>query len=244
MIRVTFGLFTQVRSSGPHGPLFMFYAYFSLLFHPSGDCLDVHITNLVGPESSRMVRPVDSEHVETLKGVFMKKTTSFLVMAGLCDQDVDVTKLKKENMYQIETIGGNHTRIALQSLLAAGQLAAPDQLVKVKIYKDLSDTEALQVGYEHNQQALNAKQVTFMDVCRIIRKHLKDKSKKEVTKEKAKLSQIFGYEVCLSVGSVSYIHVVNNFVNENFVSGYVEVIFSSIPDTYQLKLVKFRANCI
>lgn len=55
---------------------------------------------------------------------------------------------RKPGSVDVEVLGGNHTRLALQSLLEKGLLHSP--YVKVNLYQPLPRTEALTLGYQHN----------------------------------------------------------------------------------------------
>lgn len=48
----------------------------------------------------------------------------------------------------IETIGGNHSRIALQELFDEGLLKTP--IIYMNLYKNVTNTEALKLGFDHN----------------------------------------------------------------------------------------------
>lgn len=49
---------------------------------------------------------------------------------------------------KVETIGGIHARVALHKLLKEGINMSPT--VYMTLYKGLSDTEALKLGFDHN----------------------------------------------------------------------------------------------
>ena len=102
---------------------------------------------------------------------FRKSSSQFVMLAGLIkdeDMPIDLETLKAADCgLEVETLGGNHTRIALQYLHAAGQLE--NGVVKVRIYHGLTDDEALEVGFMHNKKAELSKKMSFMDQSRLIK---------------------------------------------------------------------------
>ena len=137
-------------------------------FKISGDCVEVHISNLIEPAASRLVRPVDPDHVRVLTEEFRRSSSQFVVLAGHVDDGIDTNILREPDCgVSVETLGGNHTRIALQYLNSANQLQ--NGMVKVCLYQGLSDDEALEVGFLHNKQAELSKKMSFMDQARLIK---------------------------------------------------------------------------
>ena len=154
----------------------------------------MHLSNLVEPAPERLVRPVNSDHVQFLTEEFRKNSTSFVMLAGLVGEECELTTLAEPDCgIEVETIGGNHSRIALQYLMASGQLV--EEKVKVKLYHGLTNDEALEIGVYHNAQAQKSKQMSFMDISRLIRDKLEHCSPDNILGEKKKLAQIFGQKV-------------------------------------------------
>lgn len=60
----------------------------------------------------------------------------------------DIPLLGTSRYVNVETIGGNHARVALQKLLKEGINMSPT--VYMTLYKGLSDTESLELGFDHN----------------------------------------------------------------------------------------------
>ena len=138
------------------------------MLNVTGDCVEVHITNLAEPACERLVRPVDPDHVQYLTDEMRKSAELFIVLAGMVDEEVDLDQLKEPNCgTDVEVLGGNHTRIALQYLHSSNHLHK--ETVKVRVYKDLTDAEALSIGYLHNKQAEKSKKMTFMDETRLVK---------------------------------------------------------------------------
>lgn len=78
--------------------------------------------------------------------------------------------LAEDNSCQIETIGGNHTRIALQELLSEG-FEIP-KLVQCKLYKGLRDDIALCLAYEHNEGNTSGKPMSVENMLVLFRREL------------------------------------------------------------------------
>ena len=89
----------------------------------------MHISNLIEPSLRRLVRSVDSEHVQFLTEEFKTNSTSFVILAGFVENDCDVLSLREPDCgTEVEVIGGNPSRIALQYLLASGYLTEETEL--------------------------------------------------------------------------------------------------------------------
>ena len=114
------------------------------------------------------MRPVDPDHVKFLTDELRQSADLFVMLAGLVHDTVELDELKEPHCgVDVEVLGGNHTRIALQYLLSSGHLQK--ECVKVRIYKDLTNDEALSVGYLHNKKAEKSKKMTFMDETRLVK---------------------------------------------------------------------------
>ena len=100
-------------------------------------------------------------------------------------------------MTAIETLGGNHTRLAIQALLEDGEITDSDAIVKVRLYEGLTRWEALQIGYLHNKHASGSKDMTFVDVVRLMRPLLYGVEAKsaELTARKDKVRTILDLKV-------------------------------------------------
>ena len=84
----------------------LWVGYQPCIFTFSADCIDVHISNMVGPDEERQCRPVDPRHVERLKAQYKRSTTSLVVLAGMITEpDVDINRymivysLRKSKVY-------------------------------------------------------------------------------------------------------------------------------------------------
>jgi hypothetical protein len=98
---------------------------------------------------------------------------------------------------EIEVLGGNHTRLALQSLFDEGLLTSP--IVKVNLYKALPRTEALAIGMQHNVILEEKKKpLSFVDKVKLMRecRPTEMMNVTEISSWKDMLCIIFRVEVC------------------------------------------------
>ena len=107
-------------------------------------------------------------HVLFLEKSFMASPGQLHLLIGNINSDVtDVAKLKEAGSYEVEVLGGNHTRAALQSLKSKDLWPSP--YVKMNVFRKLTTIEALQQGQLHNDVLEKSKKPTFMDHCQLIR---------------------------------------------------------------------------
>jgi hypothetical protein len=90
----------------------------------------------------------------------------------------------------VEILGGNHSRAALESLYSSGLM---DGTVMVTLYKVMSNEQALQIGVMHNLHDEDAMFMTFMEKVGVV-KNIKSTSKKW----SATAMKIFGFKVWLT----------------------------------------------
>lgn len=160
----------------------------------------MHIENLVSPTRDRMVRAVDYSHVSFLEKSFQAGFTQIHLLIGVVALDTNVKNLIKPGVAKVEVIGGNHTRLALQSLNSKGLLSNP--LVKLNLYSQLTLTECLSVGVKHNEVLLSSKEMTFIDKVKLIRSRkpreekLLEAGADHLRKWKKELMVIFNKKVC------------------------------------------------
>ncbi|VDI81504.1 Hypothetical predicted protein [Mytilus galloprovincialis] len=76
--------------------------------------------------------------------------------------------LQEPGKVAVETLGGNHTRHALQCLFASQ--TKPISMVTCRLYNKLPDELALQLGYEHNASNTLGKPTSFVDLVKMFRK--------------------------------------------------------------------------
>lgn len=75
-------------------------------------------------------------------------------------------------MYEIECIGGNHTREAIQSLHNEDPEIEHFITWPMRLYCGLSDSQALAKGHEHNKLHDTSRRSSFEDLTKYFRKEL------------------------------------------------------------------------
>ena len=95
---------------------------------------------------------VYSDHIDVLvRDLKARPASNFIVMVvniphfqpkDICTEDVT------SGVYKLEVLGGNHTRLALQSL--EEDHASLYTSWPVRLYAGLNSQQALKVGYDHN----------------------------------------------------------------------------------------------
>lgn len=151
---------------------------------------------MIGPKDGRGTRDVDYIHVANLEESFRDDMGQIVLLVGMLPTNTIPDNLMNISEEKLETLGGNHTRLALQSLREKGLLK--NQTVKVNVYLPLTKTEALTLGYQHNVVLEERKkQMTFIDKVKLMRecRPRKEMSSAEVIEWKDILCVIFKAEV-------------------------------------------------
>ena len=160
--------------------------------------MEVSVNCLVAPSPEHSFRDVNTEFVRILEEeIETNPHSQFTLMACCLNKDVNITEVA-EGKHQLQVIGGNHSRIALQSL----HLKYPDrpayQKCTIKLYINLTDQECLRVGYIHNKIHNFALTSSFEDLTKLFQRHLKfkgEKPGKQITKRwKNSLVEILGLD--------------------------------------------------
>ncbi|XP_052810433.1 uncharacterized protein LOC128238487 isoform X3 [Mya arenaria] len=129
----------------------------------------VHISNLVGPDWKVSTRAVDHGHIQDLQSPFQGSFHGQLVVLYGIVQKRMLGKVEEPGSCQIQTIGGNHTRIALQELRSKG--VETPSLVQCHLYCDTIPREnALVLGLHHDMVHEElSKPLSFLDKAKIMR---------------------------------------------------------------------------
>ena len=120
---------------------------------------------LIAPGKTRQIRPPDYHFVKCLKEEML--TTDVAPIVAL----VNLTEGEEFNpahaeAYQYETIGGNHSRIALQEIATEEQPTSTIKHLLVSVYYDLSDEMAQHLAHRHNRATEYTSKMTTQDkVC-------------------------------------------------------------------------------
>ncbi|KAL4233079.1 hypothetical protein ACF0H5_007764 [Mactra antiquata] len=159
------------------------------------ECVKCHISNLKPPTDESLLRPLNMDQVEALRINYLQGGFQFKVMVGILKKgDInkasvlgDINKASVLGGAEVEIIGGNHTRAALQSLYDTNMFTED---VLVTVYKNnLSYAEILSVGFLHNKIDDGALSMYFIDRVRVIRK-IKTRTKKW----SSEAAMIFGFK--------------------------------------------------
>lgn len=132
---------------------------------------------MVSPAPERLYRAIDNRHVEEIKTALSKKEACFTVLLGnvigISRKKIKERKLRKPGRYTIETVGGNHTRKAIQELIEEDE-ARFNHLctVRCRLYFNLPHVEALRLGHDHNMTNDLSKPTSVDDFIRMFRKEL------------------------------------------------------------------------
>ncbi|XP_076081020.1 uncharacterized protein LOC143051911 isoform X2 [Mytilus galloprovincialis] len=109
--------------------------------------------NLKEPSSTNLVRVPDESHTKQLEKEFRRKPFNYYTLMvvnipGLSDIPDNIQTCK------LETIGGNHSRIALKNILKDKELSSEERKKYEErlcaVYCSLTPQEAKRVGLEHN----------------------------------------------------------------------------------------------
>ena len=116
---------------------------------------------------------MDEDHVGTLiKEMTTRAESKFTSMVcnipAARSREVDLKKVK-EGSIELEVLGGNHTRVAVQRLHQEMPDSEAFKFWPVKLYCGLSPVQSLQIGYDHNRAHLFGKAPTFQDLVCLFR---------------------------------------------------------------------------
>lgn len=124
------------------------------------------VTCLIGPEPSRLLRPVDPVFVDTLKA-HMKRNPSrdVTLIVGLVQlADGEEFQEDRKESYLYKTLGSNNSRVAMQQLLEEEDFRFRTRLVSV--YCHLSDNQSLRLASKHNLATSVHHDITTSDKVR------------------------------------------------------------------------------
>lgn len=114
----------------------------------------VHVSNLVEPAPERKVRDIDYDHLRRLEEEYMKSGNVFTVLVGFVNSLEYIEELQQPGKGPVEVLGGNHTRQALLNL-------EKNVCVPMNIYFNISNVQALKLGWLHNEIHSSSKVTTF-----------------------------------------------------------------------------------
>ena len=137
--------------------------------------MDVPVSCLVEPSGSRLLRLPDRQHIDHLKEEMlankMKSTAMIGHIVGLKANEVDIEKIKNGE-YKIETLAGNHRRMALQEMVE-GDTSLFYRTWPVMVFSGLTEQQALNLSYRDNRMLSVVKPTTLQDEAVLFRERLK-----------------------------------------------------------------------
>jgi hypothetical protein len=131
------------------------------------------VTCLVPPSEQRQIRQPDMKFVELLKTEMLSNPTADVApIIGVLLHENDFDQSHAE-AYKYETIGGNHTRIALQQIINENK-ELPEIYTHrlVSVYRGLSDEHATHLAHRHNRATEFTSKMTTQDKVHICRMRL------------------------------------------------------------------------
>ncbi len=116
------------------------------------------------PRMSRCLRPPDRVFINTLKDEIMANQISTVspIIGIPCLDDGQEFDKKHPALYKYETIGGNHSRIALQELAVENPRESL-QTRLVAVYTGVDDDVALMIASKHNRATDLTHKMTTQD---------------------------------------------------------------------------------
>lgn len=129
------------------------------------DCFDIPVSCLTKPNDTRLLRPEDPAFVEALKVEMLQNPTilvSPIIGVPILRTGQQYDK-KHPCSYKYETIGGNHTRIALQDLMISHPHNNHFKSRMVAVYVGLSDEQVLRLAGRHNRATGYTHPITTQD---------------------------------------------------------------------------------
>ena len=122
---------------------------------------------MVEPRLSRQIRPPDPHFIQCLREEMISNPTSDvapIVAILLLSEGQEFNPLHAE-AYQYETIGGNHSRIALQGILEDDSVVHKDLYSHrlVSVYHGLTDELAQHLAHRHNRATEFTNRMTTKD---------------------------------------------------------------------------------
>ena len=128
----------------------------------------ISVDKLIPPATDRLIRVPDDSFVASLKSEMLRnRTIEVAPIIGLLRlQHGEVFDKAKLANYTYECIGGNHTRIALQQLLAENKDLSADEMFthrNVSLYVNLSDEQSQHLAHRHNRATEFVNKMTTQD---------------------------------------------------------------------------------
>lgn len=211
---------------------------------------DLPVEALKEPSWLARTRDADEKHIQDLQDEFRKKPYNyFTVMAvNIANLEPKNFEFDKINSYVLQTIGGNHSRIALQNLLSEELQEASIKHIYAHrvcaVYCNLTTDQAKRIGTEHNAIHDFAMKDSFSERVMSFRISLLEKagyknsedlfSKETPTDQRIHAKWKTGLEISTGVGSVSWLCVLVSIVWKACM-GELLIRFNGYPDSTAVK---------
>ena len=115
------------------------------------------------------MRDLNTKHVHYLEKSYAEcQGADFVVHVGHLISG-DIEKVATEGSCIIETIGGNHSRAAVKLLYQKG---ARDPFLTMTIYHQLTDFEAMRLGFHHNAIPGRNRKLTFVEKVHLVKRYV------------------------------------------------------------------------
>jgi hypothetical protein len=141
--------------------------------------IELKTAEMSAPTENEMLRPVNRAHIIQLKTKLCQwpglKTNAIILNIPSTNKDeVDMEKLLAGGTYKLETVGGNHRRVALQELTSQTETSQIEEFWTwpVRVYAGLTDGEVQALGFTDNAKDSTQLPMTFDDMVRLFRKEL------------------------------------------------------------------------
>ncbi|KAL5509182.1 hypothetical protein EMCRGX_G004500 [Ephydatia muelleri] len=148
---------------------------------------NIPVTCLLSPDKEYMVREADEKFIECLKHEMLENRTCdvapIVATVRLSDEQFD---MKHPEAYTYDTIGGNHSRIALQQLIKENQELAKDPTFssrRVSVYGRLSAEQAQHLAHRHNRATEFTSKMNTQDKVHLCRLRLFTIAERSVSDE-------------------------------------------------------------
>lgn len=128
------------------------------------------MSNLIAPSDDIQVRSLDDKHVENVYSNIKRAHGHYTTLIGVLKTEVEnIEALQHPHTAEIEVIGGNHTRAALQKLQLEGHIEE-NYCVLVNVYRKLTVAQTLHLGFMHNEMHESSRKMSFQEKVILFRK--------------------------------------------------------------------------
>ena len=129
---------------------------YSILFFCLSGNFNIPVSRLLSPGKEYLIREADEKFIECLKHEMVQNRTCDVapIVVTVRLSDDEQFDIKHLEAYTYDTIGGNHSRIALQQLITENKELAKDPTFssrRVSVYGRLFAEQAQHLAHRHNR---------------------------------------------------------------------------------------------